>query len=141
MSALHGLCKEISAKYKIEVQFAGCQSPIQVPKDVALCLFRIAQEALDNVIRHSGSKQAQVELHRNPDGISLRVSDRGKGFDPAIKSHAAGIGLIGMTERLRLVGGRLLVKSDKSYGTEILAEVPIVLPADEVQVKSYAVRA
>jgi len=139
--ALQGLCKEISGRYKIEVQFAGCQSPIEVPKDVALCLFRVAQESLGNVVKHSGSKQAQVKLHTNPNGISLRVSDQGKGFDPAAKSHATGIGLIGMTERLRLVGGRLLVKSDKSHGTEILAEVPIALPMEELQVKSYAARA
>jgi PAS domain S-box-containing protein len=141
VSALQGLCKEIGAKYKIEVQFAGCQSPIVVPKDVALCLFRVAQEALGNVIKHSGSKQAQVDLHTNPNGISLRISDDGKGFDPAMKNPTAGIGLIGMTERLRLVGGKFLVKSDTSRGTEILAEVPIAIPVDQVPVISYAARA
>jgi signal transduction histidine kinase len=141
VSALQGLCKEIGAKYKIEVQFAACQSPIVVPNDVALCLFRVAQEALGNVIKHSGSKQAQVDLHMNPNGISLHISDRGKGFDPAMKNPTAGIGLIGMTERLRLVGGKFLVKSDTSRGTEILAEVPIAIPVDQVPVKSYAASA
>ena len=136
--ALHGLCKEISEKYKIEVHFSECESPIDVPKDVALCLFRVAQEALGNVIKHSGTKEAKVELAANAGGVSLRISDQGRGFDPAIKNPAAGIGLIGMTERLRLVGGRLLVSSEPHHGTEILAVVPVALPVAEVKVKAYA---
>jgi len=138
VSALHGLCKDFSEKYKIEVQFTECEFPIDAPKDVALCLFRVAQEALGNVIKHSGAREAQVEIRSNASGISLRISDQGKGFDPAIKNPAAGIGLIGMTERLRLVGGRLLVTSETDCGTAILAEVPIALPAAEVKVKAYA---
>jgi PAS domain S-box-containing protein len=136
--ALHGLCKDFSEKYKIEVQFTECEFPIDVPKDVALCLFRVAQEALGNAVKHSGAREAQVEIRSNASGISLRISDQGKGFDPAINNPAAGIGLIGMTERLRLVGGRLLVKSEIDCGTEILAEVPLALPAAEVKVKAYA---
>jgi PAS domain S-box-containing protein len=143
VSALHGLCKDFGEKFKIEVQFTECEFPIDVPKDVALCLFRVAQEALGNVIKHSGAREAQVEIRSNASGISLRISDQGKGFDPAIRNPAAGIGLIGMTERLRLVGGRLLVKSETDCGTEILAEVPVAeapvaLPAAEVKVKAYA---
>ena len=138
MPALHGLCKEISAKYKIEVQFTRCESPMNVSKDVALCLFRVAQEALGNAVKHSGTKEAQVEIHRNKNGISLRISDQGKGFDLATRNPAAGIGLIGMTERVRLVGGRLTVKSEPNCGAEILAEVPFAVPVNEVQVKSYA---
>jgi PAS domain S-box-containing protein len=138
LPALHGLCKDFSQKYKLEVHFSECESPIDVPKDVALCLFRVAQEALGNVIKHSGSREAQVEIHTNAFGISLRISDRGKGFDPSIKNPASGIGLIGMSERLRLVGGRLLVKSEPNRGTEILAEVPVAVHVGEVKVKSYA---
>jgi len=136
--ALHGLCKDFSQKYNIEVHFTECECPIDVPKDVALCLFRVAQEAVGNVVKHSGAKKAQVEIRTNSIGIGLRISDQGKGFDPAIKNPAAGIGLIGMTERLRLVGGRLLVKSETNCGVEILAEVPFAIPVKEVQVKSYA---
>jgi PAS domain S-box-containing protein len=139
--ALHGLCKEISAKYKIEVQFTGCESPMNVSKDVALCLFRVAQEAVGNVVKHSGTRMAQVELHTNPNGVSLRISDQGKGFDPDITNPAAGIGLIGMSERLRLVGGRLMVKSAPKRGVEIVAEVPFAVTSHEAQVKSYAARA
>ena len=136
--ALHGLCKEISEKYNIEVHFTPCESPLNVPKDVSLCLFRVAQEALGNVVKHSGAKEAKVELGANASGISLRISDPGKGFDPGITNLAAGIGLVGMTERLRLVGGRLMVKSEPDCGTEILSEVPIAVPVHEVKVKTHA---
>jgi PAS domain S-box-containing protein len=136
--ALHGLCKEIREKYKIEIRFYESEGPIEVPKDVALCMFRVAQESLGNVAKHSGAREAQVQLSANAIGISLRISDQGKGFDPATKNPAAGIGLIGMTERLRLVGGRLLIKSELDSGTEILAEVPVALPAAEVKVKTHA---
>jgi PAS domain S-box-containing protein len=136
--ALHGLCKEISEKYKGEVQFSESDTPIDVPKDVALCIFRVAQEALANVIKHSGTRRAELQITANVKGISLRISDQGKGFDPANLNRAAGIGLIGMTERLRLVGGRLLVSSEANRGTEILAEVPIALPVAEEKAKAYA---
>jgi PAS domain S-box-containing protein len=130
-AALHGLCKEISEKYGIEVHFSECECPSSIPKDVALCLFRVAQEALGNVSKHSGAKEATVELRANAYGLSLRVSDRGKGFNPENSNVRAGIGLVGMTERLRLVGGRFVVKSKLNCGTELLAEAPLAA-ADEV---------
>ena len=138
VSALGGLCKEISEKYKIEVQFTECDPRLEIPKNVALSLFRVAQEALGNVVKHSGARKAKLELGANATGVSLRVSDQGKGFDPEITNPRAGIGLIGMSERLRLVEGRLMVKSQPHCGTEILAEVPLAVPANKVKVKSHA---
>jgi PAS domain S-box-containing protein len=136
--ALHALCKEISEKYKIEVHFTESERAVDVPKDVALCVFRVAQESLGNIVKHSGAREAQVQFSANAIGISLRISDQGRGFDPAMKNPTAGIGLIGMSERLRLVGGRLLVKSETGRGTEILAEAPVALPMAEVKVKTHA---
>ena len=136
--ALHGLCKEISEKYKIEIHFSEGEEPVDVPKDVALCMFRVAQESLGNVVKHSGTREAHVQFHANAIGISLRISDQGKGFDPAVKNPAAGIGLIGMNERLRLVGGRLLVKSETGRGTEIVAEAPVALPVAGGKAKAHA---
>lgn len=137
VSALNGLCKEISERHKIAVRFNPCPPP-PIPKDVALCLFRVAQESLANVIKHSGAKEARVELGANTSGISLRISDPGRGFDPGKGPKRAGIGLIGMTERLRLVGGRLSVTSQPDCGTEIFAEVPLAAAVSEVQVKTHA---
>ncbi len=97
----------------------------KLTKDVALCLFRVAQGALANVVKHSQASSAHIELGANADGVSLRISDEGEGFDPDLKSAGAGIGLIGMRERLRLLGGRLSVRSELTRGTEVIAEIPL----------------
>jgi hypothetical protein len=125
-AARDGLCKDVSEKHKIEIQFIGCELSRKIPNAVALCLFRIAQEALGHVSEHSGSQSAQVKLDENRNVFTLRISDSGTGFNPPVKSQNAGIGLIGMNERLRIVGGRLLVNSRPNCGTEIFAEVPRV---------------
>ena len=101
-------------------------------------MFRVAQESLGNVVKHSGARDAQVQFSANDMGISLRIADQGKGFNLGIRNPAAGIGLIGMTERLRLVGGRLLVKSETGHGTEILAEAPVALPVTVRKAKAHA---
>jgi PAS domain S-box-containing protein len=129
--ALMGLCEEISEKYGIQVEFTDRCVPSPIPKDVALCLFRVAQEALSNVAKHSRAKQAQVELCNGNNEIRLQIVDSGLGFDADLKNTDVGIGLIGMRERLRLVGGRLSVQSALARGTEILAEVPVSVSADE----------
>jgi PAS domain S-box-containing protein len=136
--ALRGLCEEVNEKYKIEVQFIECEVPSRIPKDIALCLFRVSQEALSNVVKHSNTKDAQVELRSNANYISLRISDAGRGFDSGLQDSKVGIGLVGMSERLRLVGGRLLVKSEPQRGTDILAEVPLIASVEEAHVKIQA---
>jgi PAS domain S-box-containing protein len=134
--ALMGLCEEISEKYGIQVEFTDRGVPSQIPKDVALCLFRVAQEALSNVVKHSRAKQAQVELCNANNEIRLQILDAGPGFDVARSNTDGGIGLVGMRERLRLVGGRLLVQSAPTRGTEILAEVPVSVSADAAHASS-----
>ena len=76
LPALSGLCKEITEKYKIEVRFTGCELPIAIPKDIALCLFRVAQEALGNVIKHSQAARANVDLRLKANALNLYVTDR-----------------------------------------------------------------
>jgi PAS domain S-box-containing protein len=136
--ALRGLCKEISEKYNIDIRFTSCEIPTDIPKDVALCLFRVAQEALGNIVKHSNTKDAQVELSANADGVNLCISDAGKGFDLGLQNFEAGIGLAGMSERLRLVGGRLSVRSEPDRGTDIFAEVPLAVSAKEQYFRTQA---
>jgi PAS domain S-box-containing protein len=136
VSALQGLCKDVSEKQKIKVQFKGCELRFTIPKDVGLCLFRVTQEALSNVVKHSGAKSARVEFGANESLVTLQISDSGTGFDPSVKKPNAGIGLIGMNERLRLVGGQLRVNSEPNRGTEVLAEVPLVKTEDATMAKS-----
>jgi PAS domain S-box-containing protein len=133
--ALIGLCEEIGEKCGIQIEFADYGVPTDIPKDVALCLFRVAQEALSNVVKHSRAKECRVELSDASSRIRLRVVDAGSGFDAALWSTDAGIGLVGMRERLRLVGGGLSVKSAPTQGTEILAEVPLSFSGNKVLVK------
>jgi signal transduction histidine kinase len=136
--AVSGLCKEISAKYEIDVHFHNSGIPTDIPKDVALCLFRVTQEALGNVVKHSGTKTARVELGSNQAGVSLRIVDGGRGFDTRGANAGEGIGLVGMTERLRLVGGRFSIRSEPMRGTEILAEVPLSSSVNRLRVKTVA---
>ena len=136
--ALSGLCEEMTKKYKVDVHFAEPEVSLNLTKDVELCLFRVAQEALGNVIKHSQAKSAHVELGSTANGVCLRISDTGKGFDPDLKRTDAGIGLISMRERIRLVGGRLLVRSELMRGTEVLAEIPVAAPANAGRVPTHA---
>jgi PAS domain S-box-containing protein len=134
--ALNGLCSEISEKYEIQVKFNEEGVSSGIPKDVALCLFRIAQEALSNVVKYSQVQTAEVHLCGEANKIRLRVVDVGAGFDLGVEREDAGIGLVSMRERLRLVGGLLSIRSAPMAGTEILAEVPLSRSAPETQIKS-----
>jgi signal transduction histidine kinase len=125
MSALRGLCKEFSQQHKLEVQFVHKDIPEGTPKDVTLCLFRIAQEALRNVVKHSGASAATVEVSGRGDCIDLCISDAGVGFETKSAKGAAGLGLISMRERLRLVGGDIVVESEPSHGTRLHVHVPL----------------
>ena len=98
--------------------------PETLPHDVALCLFRIAQEALRNIARHSGASRAEVSLRRLDGGLQLAVKDDGAGFDPA--QHRAGsLGHASMRQRAILLGGKLDIDSSPGRGTTILAWVPL----------------
>jgi PAS domain S-box-containing protein len=136
--ALLGLCSEISSKYKISVDFSERGDFSDVPKNVALCLFRVAQEALGNVVKHSGAKRADVEIIRAANEIHLRIVDAGTGFEPALRRSQSGMGLIGMRERLRLVGGILSIQSAPVQGTEILAYVSLSVSGNVAAVKVKA---
>jgi signal transduction histidine kinase len=103
-----------------------------IAKEVTLCIFRIIQEALRNVAKHSGAGEASVELSGYNDSIDLCVSDTGAGFDPKSIKVMGGIGLISMRERLRLVGGHLSIESEPSRGTRIRARIPLAKSSEQV---------
>ena len=95
-----------------------------IGKDAALCLFRVAQEALNNVARHAGVHTATVTLRQMDGGLLLAVSDDGTGFDPVSPDKGMHLGLASMRERVRLVHGTLDIESAPGRGTTILAWVP-----------------
>jgi signal transduction histidine kinase len=105
VAAVKSLCHELATHHEIKITFKekGCSEPL--PKDVTLCLFRIAQESLRNVIKHSGARETKVTLAGNARLIHMSVADTGRGFDAGTLESKSGLGLISMRERLRSVGG------------------------------------
>lgn len=99
--------------------------PAEVGKDAALCLFRVAQEALNNVARHAGARSASVTLRQMDGGLLLAVRDDGVGFDPEHPRERMQLGLVSMRERVRLVNGTLDIESTPGQGTTIVAWVPV----------------
>jgi signal transduction histidine kinase len=124
VASVKGLCREFSEQHKLQIQFVYKDIPGPIPKDVTLCLFRIMQEALRNVVKHSGASEAAVELSGRGDCIDLCISDDGVGFETGSAKGAAGLGLISMRERLRLVGGDIVIESEPLHGTRLHAHVP-----------------
>jgi len=126
VTSLRGFCREFSQRHKLPVLFVN-HNDIQkeIPKDVTLCLYRIVEEALQNVVKHSGAEDATVELSGHGNQIDLCVSDSGTGFIPEPTNGEAGLGLISMRERLRLVGGHLSIESKPSHGTRIRVRIPL----------------
>jgi PAS domain S-box-containing protein len=122
--ALRKLCKELQAQSGIMLTFTYGEVPDSLPKNVSMSLFRVAQEALANVVKHSGAAAASIELTTNRSHIRLRVVDYGQGFEQT-SNHRHGLGLLSMRERVRLIGGELTVRSQLSKGTVVQAEIPL----------------
>jgi signal transduction histidine kinase len=93
--------------------------------DVSLCLYRIAQEALNNVVKYAQANMIDVSFRQDADSLLLDVRDNGTGFDVKILERAAGIGISGMRERARQAGGSLQLHTETGKGTRVVARVPI----------------
>ena len=120
---LRQLCERIAAHYQIQVNFRCPDSPAKIPPDLELCIYRIAQEAVNNSVKHSQAAEMLVELTYNGDVILLKVADSGVGFDPS--APHSGIGLTTMRERLRIFGGELNMESMEGKGTTVIAKVKL----------------
>lgn len=123
VASIESLCRELSDRHHLRIQFVHHRVPEQIPADATLCLYRVTQEALRNVVKHSGAAEAKVELSGREDRIELCISDSGVGFSPESAKQTSGLGLISMQERLRLVGGQLSVESAPSHGTRIRVRI------------------
>jgi len=130
--SLTSFCREFSKGHQLRVYFSHDHIPNQIPENVTLCLFRIVQEALQNVVKHSGSPEVNVELSGRDNRIELSVSDSGVGFDPESKNGKEGLGLLSMSERLRSISGDLTVESEPARGARIRVRIP--LPASDAQI-------
>jgi signal transduction histidine kinase len=122
--ALRAECDRLGRRNRIDLSVELDPLPDVVGRDAALCLFRVAQEALNNVNRHAGASAASVNLRQMDGGILLAVRDDGVGFDPADPGKRRSLGLSSMRERLRLANGTLDIESEPGRGTAIIAWVP-----------------
>jgi PAS domain S-box-containing protein len=125
VAGVKAFCREFSEQQGLQVDFAHKNVPRGIPGDAALCMFRITQEALRNIKKHSGAAKAEVRLEFAGERLHLSVSDQGRGFDPSTPPAEAGIGLRSMEERLRVLGGHLELHSSPSKGATIDAWVPV----------------
>jgi len=112
-------CKEFNAQHGTQVAFSHHNVPRSVSPEVALCLFRIVQEGLRNVQKHSGAAHAEVKLEMLDGKLHLSISDDGAGFNVKDGADRQGLGLWSMRERARLVDGRFEIHSEKEKGTRI----------------------
>jgi signal transduction histidine kinase len=124
VAAVRGICREIGAAHGLKVDFRAENLPKKLPNDISLCLYRVAQESLQNVVKHSSASNALVELQLNRNELCLTVSDNGCGFDATASSNLDGIGLVSMKERLRAVDGTVQIESAVGAGTKVLVSVP-----------------
>jgi len=123
-TSVAALCREFSEQHHISIQFVGNKVPKDSPQNVNLCLFRVVQEALQNVAKHSGAQEARVTLSGNGQQVELSIEDSGRGFDPTSSQTTKTLGLVSMRERVRLVDGHISIQSQPSGGTRIEVRIP-----------------
>jgi PAS domain S-box-containing protein len=109
-----------------ELELALGEGQRSLAPEIALSTYRVLQESLTNVSRHSQASEVRISLRRQDAVLALLVVDNGRGFDPAHPAHAGGSGLAGMRERANIVDGRLEIRSRPGQGTEVEFHVPVV---------------
>jgi len=124
LSTVQGYCRDLS-KHGLQVAFAHDGMPASVGADTALCVFRLVQESLQNVLKHSGVREARVSMTGGAGTLRVVVADAGRGFDADTAGKRGGLGLVSMRERLHLVGGSMTVRSSVGGGTTIEFQVPV----------------
>jgi signal transduction histidine kinase len=130
-SALRAYCEEFSRLRQTDVRFIARRLPAAIPPAVALCVYRVTQEALGNTARHAGADRAVVWVSAREGHLRLVVQDNGRGFNPT-EATGRGLGLIGMEERVRQLGGEFSILSQPGQGACIEIRLPLqeALPLD-----------
>jgi signal transduction histidine kinase len=126
--ALEWQAREVSRRSGVKVKVTAENVSDSLPDAVRTCIYRLVQEALNNVSRHSGAKSALVSVQQTEGSLVLTVKDDGSGFEP---DQTRGLGLLGMEERVKQLGGRLEIESQPGHGTLLRATLPMAAPATE----------
>jgi signal transduction histidine kinase len=129
VKAIRALADTWSSQYGIEVDFeAGRYHPGGISAEIETVLYRIIQEALNNVAKHSGATRVAIVLHRTADHVQAIIEDNGRGFDSRAPSQSGNgtrrLGLLGIQERLGLVGGSLDIESAPDCGATLIIRIP-----------------
>ena len=124
VDAMRSECARFSQREGISVRYTPQDIPPGIPKDVALCLYRIAQEGLRNIAKHSAAQEARVSLTATDDSILLSIEDSGVGFSPANRKGSSALVWSSMEERARLIGGEFSVRSEPGNGTLVEVWAP-----------------
>jgi signal transduction histidine kinase len=124
VSALRSYCSEFSEYQRVQALFAHEGPTEPVPYQLAVCLYRIVQEALQNAVKHARANTVWVNLNCRAREMKLSIADDGQGFDVAQARRKSGLGLVSMEERARIVGGSLSINSRVGSGTRIEVVIP-----------------
>jgi two-component system CheB/CheR fusion protein len=130
VAAVESHCSDFMKLHGIQVKLTHRSVPESIPAEVSLCLYRVTQECLHNVAKHSGAREAGVAIEGDKDGILLSVTDSGTGFDPSLVADQSGLGIVGIRERVRLVDGVVSINSQPGRGTQIDVRVPMTKRMD-----------
>ena len=130
VKAIRALTETWSTRYGIDVDFeAGQYQPAGISSEIETILYRIIQEALNNVAKHSGATRVALVLRHTADHVHAIIEDNGRGFDARVASHSGNgsgrLGLLGIQERLGMVGGSLKLESAPERGATLLVRIPI----------------
>lgn len=128
VASLRRYCLELADVHGIAIEVELGEVPTALGTDAALCVYRIAQEALHNIVKHSGARRATVSLRTVRAGLVLRIIDDGVGFEPKTACLKDALGLRSMRERARLAHAELLVSSTSGTGTVIEVRLPVPQP-------------
>jgi signal transduction histidine kinase len=125
VQALKAECERVARVESLQVDVEADRLPPSMPKEVALGIYRVAQEALRNIVRHAKASTVQLSLALSDGGLLLTVTDNGSGFDPGVPARRPSVGHASMRERMRSLGGKLDIESAPGLGTIVVAWVPI----------------
>jgi len=130
LPAVREFCRDIELRSGVDVEVTTDNWPAYLSRNVTLSLYRIVQEALQNVVRHSDAHRAGLQFAGGKHEVSVKITDDGRGFDPSAVPEGRGLGLVGMRERLRAVQGRIKVHSRPGAGTTIEVLIPLAGTAE-----------
>jgi two-component system sensor histidine kinase UhpB len=124
LEALRERCDDFSQESGVSVRLDVSEAWRDVSDALALCLYRVAQEALRNVATHAKAQNVTISLEQRNGHVMMHVTDDGCGFDPTAKSRRLGLGLVSLNERVHMLGGALDVTGARGAGTRIAVRLP-----------------